>query len=168
MISMQRTFGHPVMVPPGNTARITCPGVVPGAQTAAYVRDDVMHVRVTFDRHEFVDLDRARHADAAQVVAFQIDQHDVLGALLGMLDELAHARGFVVAANARTRAGDRARLRAAARTSTRRSGDELTMAQSSYCSNPANGAGFASAQGRVQRRRRDWLIADRHAIRATG
>ena len=30
MIAMQRTFGAPVIVPPGNTAAITSPGVVPG------------------------------------------------------------------------------------------------------------------------------------------
>jgi len=29
MICMQRTLGQPVMVPPGNTAAITSPGVAP-------------------------------------------------------------------------------------------------------------------------------------------
>ncbi|MNY18522.1 hypothetical protein D3C86_1519050 [compost metagenome] len=34
--------------------------------------------------HQVVDLDRARLADAAQVVAPEVDEHDVLGALLGI------------------------------------------------------------------------------------
>ena len=57
MICMQRTFGQPVIVPPGNTAR-SIAGVDVGAQAAAHVRDDVMHVRVALDRHELVDLAR--------------------------------------------------------------------------------------------------------------
>ena len=59
-----------------------------GAQVAAHVADDVVHVRIALDRHQFVDLDAARRADATEVVAFEIDQHHVLGAFLGMGDEL--------------------------------------------------------------------------------
>jgi hypothetical protein len=81
-----------------------------GAEPSAHVRDDVMHVRVALDGHQLIDFDRARHRDAAEVVAFQVDQHDVLGALFRMADQLTHARRVVVALRARTRAGDRARL----------------------------------------------------------
>src|SRR3546814_15649574 len=49
-----------------------------GAQAPAHVADDVVHVRVAFHAHQFVDLDAAGHAYAAQVVALQVDQHPVL------------------------------------------------------------------------------------------
>src|SRR5690606_13597010 len=63
-----------------------------GAQPTAHVADDVVHVGVAFDRHQLVHLDAAGHADAAEVVALQVDQHHVLGALLGVADQLTHAR----------------------------------------------------------------------------
>ena len=68
-----------------------------------------MDVRVAFQRHELVDLDAAGHANASEIVAFQIDQHDVLGALFGMADQLAQAGAVIVAANPGARAGDRPR-----------------------------------------------------------
>src|SRR5690606_37026303 len=66
-----------------------------GAQAAAHVADDVVHVGVALDRHQFVDLDAAGHAHATQVVALQVHQHHVFGALLGVADEFAHP-GLVV------------------------------------------------------------------------
>ena len=133
-----------MIVPPGNTARMTSPGVTSARSAPAHVRDDVMHVRVTLDRHQLVHFDRARHADAAEIVALQVDQHDVLGAFLGMADQFAHARRVVVAGEARPRAGDRPRLRdAVAHVRPGAPARNSTTAQSCHCSNPANGAGFA-------------------------
>ena len=66
----------------------------------------MVHVRVAFDRHQFVDFDAAGHADAAEVVAFEVDQHHVFGALLRIADQVADARRIVVALEARARAGD--------------------------------------------------------------
>ena len=43
-------------------------------------------------RHELIDVHGARFADAAEVVAFQVDQHDVLGALLRVGVQLAGQR----------------------------------------------------------------------------
>ena len=40
------------------------------------------HVAVALDDHLFFDVDTAGLGDAAEIVARQIDQHDVLGALL--------------------------------------------------------------------------------------
>ena len=60
---MQRIFGQPVIVPPGNTAAIASPGVTSVAQLAAHVRHDVVHVRIALDRHELVDAHGARPAD---------------------------------------------------------------------------------------------------------
>ncbi len=71
-----------------------------------------MHRRVGLDRHELVDLDGAAATDAAEVVALEVDQHDVLGAFLLVQREFAlECRiGRVVAARG-TRAGDRAGAR---------------------------------------------------------
>src|SRR3546814_7042226 len=49
------------------------------------IRDDVVHMRIAFERHQLVDRDRSWHADAAEIVAFQVEQHDVLGTLLEVL-----------------------------------------------------------------------------------
>src|SRR5260370_885523 len=53
-------------------------------QAALHVRDQVHHVRITLDREEFRYAYAAKLADPAQVVAAQVDQHNVLGALLGI------------------------------------------------------------------------------------
>ncbi len=68
------------------------------------------HVRVGLDGHERVDVDRPVAAHAAQVVAAQVDEHHVLGALLLVGQQLggdALVGGQV--APARARAGDRPR-----------------------------------------------------------
>ena len=46
------------------------------------VGDDVHYVRITFDLHEPRHVDCAWLGDATDVIAAQIDEHDVLGALL--------------------------------------------------------------------------------------
>ena len=51
-----------------------------------------MHVRIRLDRHELVDLHAARLAHAAEIVALQVDQHDVLCPLLRMRMQLARER----------------------------------------------------------------------------
>ncbi len=87
MICMQRNFGQPVMVPPGNTARNAPMGVTCDAQPAAHARDDMVHMRVRLGHHELLDAHRPRLAHAPEVIALEVDQHDVLGALLGVRDE---------------------------------------------------------------------------------
>ena len=57
-------------------------------QFAAHVGDDVNDVRITFDRHQLVDFDAADRGDPADVVAAQVDQHDVLGALFGVGEQI--------------------------------------------------------------------------------
>ena len=71
------------------------------------------HVRVALDDRVVRHGDRARHADAAEVVAGEVDEHEVLGALLGVGEELrlqAAVGGLVGAAGAG--AGDGADLAA--------------------------------------------------------
>ena len=57
-------------------------------QYAFDVADDVHDVAIALDGEGFGHLDRANFGDAANVVAGQINQHDVLGTLFGVVDEL--------------------------------------------------------------------------------
>lgn len=53
-----------------------------------------MDVTVTLDAQELGDRDASGQADAAEIVAHQIDQHHVFGALLGMGSKLTHQAGI--------------------------------------------------------------------------
>ena len=76
-----------------------------------------MHdVRVGLDDHEALDLDDAVLADAAEVVAAEVDEHHVLGALLLVGEQLVADRAVLLERRAaRAGAGDRARRGVAAR-----------------------------------------------------
>ena len=103
MISIVRSFGAPVIEPPGKAARTQsiARGVV--AQPAADGRHELVDRRVGLDGHERRHLDAAQRADAAEVVADEVDDHEVLGARLvvgaqrgravGVLDRVGGARG---------------------------------------------------------------------------
>src|ERR1041385_5344807 len=86
-------------------------GRAAAAQAAAYVGDQMHDVAVALDVAEVSDLDRAAGADAPEIVAAEVDEHEVLGALFrvdekALLElEVGLARGA-----ARQRAGDGARL----------------------------------------------------------
>ena len=87
-----------------------------GAQPAAHVGDDVMHVRIGLGDHVFVHRHAARLADAAEIVALEVDQHDVFGALLRMRHEFGGIAPILLGdAVARARAGDGPRRDLAAR-----------------------------------------------------
>ena len=99
--------------------------VEPRAQPRLHVRDDVHHVRVALDHRVLAHAHAADLRDAAHVVAAQVDQHHVLGALLRVGEQLA--------SSARSSSGvrPRGRVPAIGRTSirpsssrTRISGDE--------------------------------------------
>jgi hypothetical protein len=67
----------------------------------------VHHVRVALDEHQLVDLHAAELAHAAHVVAAQVDQHHVLGALLFVVQHLLGQRVvFGLGCAARARSGD--------------------------------------------------------------
>ncbi len=76
-----------------------------------------MHdVAVALDRHQLRDLDRAVVADAAEVVASEVDEHHVLGRLLLVRAQLlAEQRVLDVGRAARARPRDRAVVDAPAR-----------------------------------------------------
>ena len=86
---MARTLGAPLTVPAGNEARTRSKARQPGAQLAFHMRHDVHHMRVALDGEELGHAHRAVLAHAAQVVAAQVHQHHVLGALLGVGQQLA-------------------------------------------------------------------------------
>ena len=52
------------------------------AQLAVHLADEMQHVRVALDDHELAHLHRAVLRDAADVVPAEVDEHQMLGALL--------------------------------------------------------------------------------------
>ena len=115
MISIARTFGAPVIEPPGNAARSRSSASVPGRELADDGRDQMMDGGVVLEREELGHAHRARRADARQIVAHQVDDHQVLGAILRALGQRLAQRGVVLGADAaRPRALDRPRLDVAA------------------------------------------------------
>src|SRR5580692_8433970 len=73
--------------------------------------DDVHDMRVTLDGHQLFDFDRTVFADAAYIVAAEIDEHDVLGSLLFIMNHfVSDAAVVVVAYAARACSGDGAVL----------------------------------------------------------
>ena len=77
-----------------------------GPQRPGDLADDVDHVAVGLDLHQPLDVHGAVLAHAAEVVAAEVDEHHVLGALLLVGEQLGGDRGVVLAA--RAGAGDRA------------------------------------------------------------
>ena len=109
MISIARTFGAPLTVPAGSVARSTSIGPSPATSVAGHLRREVHDVAVALERHQLVDVDGPEPGDPADVVAGEVDEHDVLGALLGMFDELGGEPAVVVIGPAALAgAGDRA------------------------------------------------------------
>ena len=76
---------------------------------AAHLAHDVHHVREALDLHALHELDRADLGDAPDVVAPEVDEHDVLGALLRVGEELLLEREVLLG---RLAAAPRSRERA--------------------------------------------------------
>src|SRR5262249_2868059 len=62
------------------------------SKTTGHLADDVHHVRVSLDPHSLRNLHAARLAHPTDIVARQVDQHDVLGAVLIVGDQLSGQR----------------------------------------------------------------------------
>jgi hypothetical protein len=60
------------------------PHITAFAEQTLHLADDVHDVRVALDHHQVAHRHAARPADATEVVAAQVDQHHVLGPLLGI------------------------------------------------------------------------------------
>ena len=79
---MARTFGAPETVPAGNVARSRSNGVDAVAELARDLRDEVRDVREALRLEEALDVTVPGTADAREVVAAEVDEHHVLGAVL--------------------------------------------------------------------------------------
>ena len=84
MISMARTLGAPETVPAGKAAISASIASRRGVELALDVGDDVHDVAVALDEELSVTSTRADFGDPADVVAAEVEQHQVLGALLGV------------------------------------------------------------------------------------
>ena len=84
-------------------------GVTPSRELADDLRDEVRHVREALGLEEARDAHRPRPAHAREVVAPEVDEHHVLGAVL-----LGGEQPLGVALAGRRRAGDRVQRRRAA------------------------------------------------------
>ena len=82
MICIARRLGAPVIEPPGNVAASSAARPTSGAQHAAHRAHQVVHGRQRHQPRQRRDLDAAGAADAPQIVALEIDDHDVFGAVL--------------------------------------------------------------------------------------
>ena len=89
---MARTFGAPETVPAGKHARRRSKRVPAGRELARDLRDEVGDVRVALGLEEADDAHRAGRADAREVVAAEVDEHDVLGLVLLGGEQLARRR----------------------------------------------------------------------------
>ena len=92
MISIARTFGAPETVPAGKAGDQRVERVLLAVELAHDVGDDVHHVAVVLEEELVGDLDAAERRDAADVVAAEVEQHQVLGAFLGVGEQLVAER----------------------------------------------------------------------------
>ena len=114
-ICIARIFGAPETVPAGKHGDERIEVVAILGEPAVDGRDEVHDVRVALERHVLRHAHRAELADAAEIVAAEVDEHHVLGAfLLVALQLLGQPQVLLLVAAARPRAGDRMRLDAPA------------------------------------------------------
>src|SRR5690242_4891041 len=62
---------------------------------AGYVRNDVHHVAVTLDLHEFRHMHSAEFGNPAYIISRKIDKHDVFAAFLQISEQLSSV-GFIL------------------------------------------------------------------------
>jgi hypothetical protein len=83
MISMARIFGAPETVPAGKHERKASIAEYRSSSSVPSTWADDMHdVREPFDLHELRNVHRARLGHPSDVVAPEVDEHDVFGKLL--------------------------------------------------------------------------------------
>ena len=111
MICMARIFGAPVTVPAGKAARSASVADTPGANSPVTVDTRCITWLKRSMLHELGNPDAARDAHPPQVVAAQVDQHQVFGPLLLVGQQLVgQPRVLGLGPTARPRAGHRPRL----------------------------------------------------------
>ncbi len=151
MICMQRTLGHPGDGAAGKHRAHAPMGVTSARSSPAHVGDDVVHVGVGLDGHEFIDP----HVPASHTRPRSLRSRSISitcsARSLGCAASSVISRHVVPgAAAARPGAGDRPRVDCAApRIRTSRSGEELRMDAPPHCASAANGAGLAARSART-------------------
>ena len=135
-------------------------------------------VGVTLDDHEFVRAHRPILAHAAQVVPFQVHQHQMFGPLFGVGDQVfREAAVFGGGMAARARAGDRARIHPAAVQPHQPFGRRTHQRHALEGQEAAKGRGVHLAHAAVERRagmftemlhRPARVAVDRQAMREVG
>jgi len=104
-------LGRPCERAGGKTGEKEIDGRVLFAQTATDIGDQVHHVAVSLDVAELRHLDGAAAADAPEVVAAEVDEHEVLGVFFWIGEESRfELRVFFRRPAAGKRPGDRTRL----------------------------------------------------------
>ena len=86
---MALIFGAPVIEPPGNAAASRSKASSPAVQAARHGRDQVLDRGRPLEPAQPWDADAPRATDAAEVVAEHVDDHHVLGSVLGAREQLA-------------------------------------------------------------------------------
>ena len=109
MISMARTLGAPDTVPAGNPAISASTASCFALELSLHIGHDMHDLAVIFEEEAVGDAHAADLRDAADIVAAEVEQHQMLGALLGVGEKLLGERlVFLRRGAARPRAGDRA------------------------------------------------------------
>lgn len=81
------------------------------AETTVDIGDDVHDVAVALNGHEVTNFDTVKLGDAADIIAGEVDQHDVLGAFFGVVEEvLGEGFIFLFRFTAPARSGNRANV----------------------------------------------------------
>ena len=91
MRSTAAIFGAPVTEPPGKSAPRISARPASGRSVALDGRDEMLDAGQRLGDHQLRPADRAGDADAREVVALEVDDHDVLGGVLGRGEELCAA-----------------------------------------------------------------------------
>ena len=165
MISIARTFGAPDRVPAGKPADSASTHRGRAAARPRHWRD-VHHVAVPLDDEAVGHLHRADLGDAADVVAAEVEQHQMLGALLRVGEQFGAERrvllGRLRRAGACPRSGGSTTL--PSRRRTRISGLEPTIGKPPKSRKNRERRGIDPPQRAIERERRQ-LEAAGEALR---
>ena len=126
-ISMARILGAPVTEPQGNSARRMSATPASGALPRRDGGDHGVQGGIGFDLEQIADRHAAGLGDAAEIVADQIHDHQILGAVLGAGRKLRPLRRVVAVSRAAVPFIGRAVIRPSAARSKNSSGDRLRI-----------------------------------------
>ena len=94
-ISIARIFGAPVIEPPGKLAAEQIEGIAAGREPPGHGRYEVLDRCRPLQPAQTRHADRTGQAHPTEVVAEDVDDHHVLGAVLGARQQLAGERAIL-------------------------------------------------------------------------